>query len=241
MLIFGAGVLVMRSWRQCLVMSVVAGVVAGGVLAGPAIAARRTTSFGGAGGGPAAVARRVAERSVAFTADRARIGSGDLVQLGVQLVNLNSRKCLTVTAAGLADNAIVIQKDCTREAADRWRFVRASAAGLFLIENVNSGKCLSIVGGSLEDNGFAVQMACDNNPSGQWQVRRQGGSLPPPVLAARALLENGRSHRCLTIAGGSDAENGVAVQYACDAEASRRWEMRLVAGPALEGRYRPSA
>jgi len=127
-----------------------------------------------------------------------------------------------------------------REAADRWRFVRAPATGLFLIENVNSGKCLSIVGGSLEDNGFAVQVACGNDPSGQWRVRRQGGRLLP-VPAARALLENGRSRRCLTIAGGADAENGVAVQYACDAEASRRWEIRLVAGPALEARYRPSA
>ncbi len=165
---------------------------------------------------------------------------GDLVQLGVQLVNLNSRKCLTVTAAGLDDNAIVIQKDCTREAAARWRFVRAPATGLFLIENVNSGKCLGIVGGSLEDNGFAVQMACDGDPSRQWQVRRQGGTLLP-VPAGPALLENAHSHRCLTIAGGSNAENGVAVQYACDTEASRRWELRLVAGPAPAERYRPSA
>jgi hypothetical protein len=55
------------------------------------------------------------------------------------------------------------------------------------------------------------------------------------------LLENGRSHRCLTIAGGSDAENGVAVQYACDTKAAREWEMRLVAGPARADRYRPSA
>ena len=49
----------------------------------------------------------------------------DLVQLGFQLVNLNSRKCLTVTAGGLADDAILIQKQCGRDASFRWRFVRA--------------------------------------------------------------------------------------------------------------------
>src|SRR5689334_20143830 len=123
----------MRFCRQSVVMSVVAGVAAGSILAVPAVAVGRD-----------------------------RVGSNDLVQLGAQLVNLNSRKCLTITAAGLADNAIVIQKECTREAADRWRFVRVAATGPVLIENVNSGKCLSIAGDSLEDNGFVVQAACDD-------------------------------------------------------------------------------
>jgi len=228
-LIFGAGVLVMRSWRQCLVTSVVAGVAAGSIVAGPAVAA-----------GPVGSVGRAGETGPAAAAGRDRNGSGDLLQLGAQLVNLNSRKCLTITASGLDDNAIVIQKECTREAADRWRFVSVSATGLFLVENVNSGKCLSIADGSLEDNGFAVQLPCDHDLSRQWQVRKQGGALLP-VPAAQSVLKNGRSHRCLTIAGGSDAENGVAVQYACDTNRSRRWEMRLVAGPALEDRYRPSA
>jgi hypothetical protein len=148
--IFGAGVFLVRSWRRYLVASVVAGVAAGSIAAGPAVegrppssweagpfvvagpvvAARKTASLEGAGpapGGPPAVSRRLVEKAVAVGAATDRIGSVDLVRLGFQLVNLNSRKCLTVTAAGLDDNAIVIQKDCTREAADRWRFVRVSA------------------------------------------------------------------------------------------------------------------
>ena len=230
----------MRTWRWCPVAPVVAGMAAAGVLAGPAIAAPTKPVVGKPMLGKPTVGKPVAEKVAGATVNRGRDGSGDLVQLGVQVVNLNSGKCLTVTAAGLDDNAIVMQKDCTREAADRWRFVRVPATGLFLIENVNSGKCLSIAGDSLEDNGFAVQMSCDAGLSRQWQVRRQGGRLLP-VPSTQALLENGRSHRCLTIAGGSDAENGVAVQYACDARTARQWELRLVAGPALEDRYRPSA
>ncbi len=177
---------------------------------------------------------------VAVPAALAGPAPGDLLRLGFQLVNLNSQKCLTVTAAGLDDNAILIQRRCTREAADRWRFVRAGDTGMYLVENVNSGKCLTIAGDSVEENGFAVQGACGGDPSGQWRIRRQAGALLP-VPASDARLENGRSGRCLTIAGGSDAENGVAVQYTCDTELSRRWSMRLVAGPAVEGRYRPQA
>ncbi|WP_433291189.1 RICIN domain-containing protein [Actinoplanes sp. CA-030573] len=157
-----------------------------------------------------------------------------LVQLGLQLANLNSRQCLTVTGGGLDDNAIVIQQPCRRDASFRWRFVAVGRAGTFLIENVRSGRCLTVAGDSVEDNGFAVQFRCANaDPSQQWRVRRPAGALLT-VPAGQALLENGRSHRCLTIAGGSVAAGGVAVQYACDQQRSRQWSVRIVAGPALE-------
>lgn len=207
----------MRSWRRWLVASVVAGVTALAGAAAADAASNKAASDGAAGNEAAGGARKA-----------------DLVQLGYQLVNVNSSKCLTVTAAGLADGAILVQKVCTREAADRWRFVHVGGAGLYLVENVNSGKCLAVADGSLADNGFAVQGRCDSGLAAQWLVRKvEGAALP--ILAKEALLENGLSHRCLTIAGGSAAENGVAVQYACDGAASRRWSMRLVAGPALDG------
>jgi hypothetical protein len=160
------------------------------------------------------------------------VGRAELLRLGFQLVNLNSRRCLTVTAGGLDDNAILIQGDCERDASYRWRFVPVEYTGMVLIENVGSGKCLTIAGASNEDNVFATQLECDSDPARQWRVRRPAGALLS-VPVGDAMLENGRSHKCLTIAGGSAAENGVAVQYRCDTERSRRWSIRLVAGPAL--------
>lgn len=145
---------------------------------------------------------------------------GDLLPLGFQLVNRNSDKCLAVTADGLDDNAILIQRQCTT--AYRWRFTPVAGTGLYQVRNVTSGRCLTIVGDSLEDNGFAVQYRCTDDPSQRWRIRRDGG-----LLDSDALLENARSHKCLTIAGGSAAENGVAVQYHCDAELSRRWRLPL--------------
>jgi len=161
--------------------------------------------------------------------------NADLVQLGFQLVNLNSRKCLTVTAAGLADGAILIQKECGRDASFRWRFVRAAGTDRYQVINVNSGKCLAIAAGSLDDNGFATQYGCADDPARQWRLRAPTGAgiLLSVVPVGDTLIENGRSKKCLTIAGGAGAENGVAVQYGCDGERSRRWSMRLVAGPAL--------
>src|SRR5690349_7522359 len=109
----------MRSWRRCLMTSSAAGVAAVGVVAGPAIAVAAVGVLAGpttaAGGGASTVAARHGEASVRMGGRGSTGTTADLIQLGFQLVNLNSRKCLTVTAAGLDDNAIVIQKECTRE------------------------------------------------------------------------------------------------------------------------------
>jgi hypothetical protein len=145
-----------------------------------------------------------------------------LLDLGYQLVNGNSDKCLTVTAGGLADNAILIQKECERDSSFRWRFERVD--GEYRIVNVKSGKCLAIAGDSREDNGFAVQNTCGAALADRWQVRDRSG-----LSLSDVLLANANSEKCLTIAGGSVTENGVAVQYNCDEESSRRWSARLIA------------
>jgi hypothetical protein len=158
---------------------------------------------------------------------------GDLLGLGFQLINMNGRKCLTVTGGAMGDNAGLIQKACSSDASYRWRFIPVLLTGTFLIQNVKSGKCLTIAGNGTGDNDFAVQYACDNIPARHWQLRN-----PPGRTAAfpheDALVVNARSRKCLTIAGGSAAENGVAVQYACDQNLSRRWTVRIVAGPIFD-------
>jgi cytolethal distending toxin subunit A len=162
----------------------------------------------------------------------------ELIQLGYQLVNLNSRKCLTVTAAGLADNAIIVQQDCAKDAAFRWRFIREGESGFYQIMNVNSGKCLAIAAAGIDDNAFATQYGCDHGPSQQWRLRKadDAGLLATLTPLGETLLENVHSQKCLTIAGGANTQNGVAVQYTCDDQQSRRWSMRLVAGATLQDR-----
>ena len=166
--------------------------------------------------------------------------NGELIQLGYQLVNLNSRKCLTVTAAGLADDAIVVQQDCAKDAAFRWRFIRESGgeSDLYQIINVNSGKCLAIAAAGIDDNAFATQYGCDHGPSQQWRLRKadSAGLLATLTPLGETLLQNVHSQKCLTIAGGASTQNGVAVQYTCDDQQSRRWSMRLVAGATLQDR-----
>jgi hypothetical protein len=159
-------------------------------------------------------------------------GAADLLGLAFQVININSGKCLTVVGAALNDNAGLVQQTCSREAAFQWRFVPVSFTGLFLIQNVRSGKCLTVAGDGLGDNDFAVQQTCDRAPARHWQLHRSP-AVPPHAQNSDAQLVNARSDKCLTIAGGGVTENGVAVQYKCDAERSRRWTVRLTAGSIL--------
>jgi hypothetical protein len=174
--------------------------------------------------------------SVAATPGAARAGDGaggiDLLGLGFQLININSGKCLTVVGEAMGDNARIMQRTCSRQPAYRWRFVPVTIPGLFLIQNLNSGKCLAVEADGLADNDFAVQHSCATIPARQWHL--QGLPVTSPIqLNSDAQLVNAHSDKCLTIAGGGVGENGVAVQYRCDGERSRRWTVRLMAGPIL--------
>jgi hypothetical protein len=157
---------------------------------------------------------------------------GALLGIAFQVININSGRCLTVVGAAMADNAKLIQRTCAAEPAFRWRFVPVTFTGGFLIQNVKSGKCLAVAGAGRENNDFAVQTSCDTAPARQWQLRRSPG-VPATLPNSDAQLANAHSGKCLTIAGGGVAENGVAVQYVCDRERSRRWTVRLIAGPLL--------
>lgn len=194
--------------------------------------------------GPAAAGSAgVAGRKAGTPSDAGPGGAagGDLLGLGFQLINMNGRKCLTVTGGAVGNNAGLIQKTCSRDESYRWRFIPVLLTGTFLIQNVKSGKCLTVAGNGTGDNDFAIQYSCDNIAARHWQLRNPPGR-PATVAVPHedALLVNAHSRKCLTIAGGSDAENGVAVQYECDQSLSRRWTVRIVAGGIL-GDQAPSA
>ena len=153
--------------------------------------------------------------------------------IGFQLINVNSGKCLTVVGEALGDNAGLIQKTCTREPAYRWQFIPVLLTGTFVIQNVKSHKCLTVAGDGSADNDFAVQYTCDGATARHWQLRQPAG-VPHSLPMSDAQLVNAHSDKCLTIAGGAAGENAVAVQYACDGNRSRRWTVRIVAGPIFD-------
>jgi ricin-type beta-trefoil lectin protein len=224
-----------------------AAVLAGSVAATPAaasatgvasVAAVSPVASAAGGGNVAAVSPvalaagggGVAARS-SVVAGTAR-GPAELLGVAFQVININSGKCLTVVGGAVADNAGLAQKACTSEPSFRWRFIPVSFTGLFLIQNVRSGKCLTIAADGLADNAFAVQKTCDRAPARHWQLRKSPG-VPDNVPNSDAQLVNARSEKCLTVAGGGITENALAVQYTCDAHRSRRWTVRIIAGPLL--------
>ena len=83
-----------------------------------------------------------------------------------------------------------------------------------LAVNVHSGKCLV----AADDSSLVVQRTCQQDPAFRWR-------LVPVTLFGWFHIENEKSGKCLTIAGGGREDNGLAVQYACNSEASRSWSL----------------
>ena len=138
----------------------------------------------------------------------------DLLNLGFQVINVNSRMCLT------ADGPDVEQRRCDRSDAVRWRIRPASFTGRVEIVYHLNNRCLTADG-----TAAAVLTPCADRSAGRWQLVDSDGPT--------AQLRNEVSGRCLTIAGGSRAEGAAAVQHTCDDRRSRRWTVRVIAAPFL--------
>ncbi|WP_030248472.1 RICIN domain-containing protein, partial [Streptomyces sp. NRRL S-350] len=63
----------------------------------------------------------------------------------VQLVSVNSGKCLDVTGASTADGAQIVQWSCgTDKPNQQWTLVPVAGSGAVQLVSVNSGKCLDV-------------------------------------------------------------------------------------------------
>ena len=162
-----------------------------------------------------AAAQPVPGNPLAGTTDRRFGGPVDLVGLDFQVINVASRRCLTVAGAATTDNATLVQAPCATAPAYRWRFRPASFAGAFQILNVRSNRCLST-----SADVRAVQYRCDDHAARHWRLVDSVGDT--------ANVRSLHSGRCLTI-----ARSGVAVQSGCDDGAARRWTVRLLSVPFL--------
>jgi hypothetical protein len=139
----------------------------------------------------------------------------DLLSLGFQVINVNSRMCLAADPGGPGAE----QRGCDRSDAVRWRIRPASLTGRIELVHHASGRCLSAAGDDV------VLATCADRPSGRWQLIDSDGPT--------AQLRSGSTGRCLTIAAGSRAAGAAAVSSTCDDRRSRRWTVRVIAAPFL--------
>lgn len=90
-----------------------------------------------------------------------------------------------------------------------------------LAVSVHSGKCLVA-----DDGNRVVQRGCGPDPAFRWR-------LVPVSLFGWFHIENEKSGKCLTIAGGGRQDNGLAVQDDCDAQLSRNWSLADAPGTGI--------
>ena len=51
-------------------------------------------------------------------------------------------------------------------------------------------------------------------------------------VSGEEQIQNTKTHKCLTIAGGTSTDNNVtAMQFDCDADLSQAWNFRVIATP----------
>ncbi|MER8680468.1 RICIN domain-containing protein [Mesorhizobium sp. M0306] len=86
-----------------------------------------------------------------------------------------------------------------------------------VLANMQTGKCLAVAEGRLDNNAPAVQFNCDGDQWRRWKLVETDDGFQ---------LQNVRSGKCLTIAGGISTDNNIpALQFNCDRDPSRRWKL----------------
>ena len=95
--------------------------------------------------------------------------------------------------------------------------ITAIKEGDVVMANMQTGKCLAVSEGRLDNNAPAVQFTCDGDQWRRWKLVETDDGFQ---------LQNVRTGKCLTIAGGVSTDNNIpALQFDCDRDPSRRWKL----------------
>ena len=143
----------------------------------------------------------------------------------VAIMNAKSGLCLSPAGGGRDNNGEIVQFTCDQDPSRFWSFTVVNG-DIVEITNLNSGLCLTIAGGNTEKNTVSVQYTCDSDPSRRWRYTVVDATTFRLVNATTFRLVNVQSGLCLTIAGGGTDRNTTAVQYPCDGDPSRNWQIR---------------
>lgn len=151
--------------------------------------------------------------------------------LPMQIVNVNSGKCLDVAGAGTGDNVNVQQFDCIDVANEEW-WILPVATTRYQIRSGHVGRCLNPAGGSSANNTNVQQFSCAGAPEAEhWEFF----GLPDGSFEIRAA----GTAQCLDIAGGA-TENGANAQiFECIGVRNKQWRLvpRLDADNVIMARH----
>ncbi|WBP91940.1 RICIN domain-containing protein [Kitasatospora cathayae] len=153
----------------------------------------------------AAVALSTVAASILMPA-QAHADNGDDWGRGVNLVNVESRKCLEAENSGTANGTRVQQWDCNGQAGAVWTHYEEEGGGAYLY-NVNAHKCLEIAD-SRGDNGAPAQLwdCIPGLRTQQWSQADLGATLGAHFINDNSLME-------LEIENGSHKNGARAQQW----------------------------
>lgn len=141
-----------------------------------------------------------------------------------KLINVNSGKCVDVTAASIADGANIQQYTCNNTGAQAFDLT-ATGAGYYKLINANSGKAVDVAGAGTAD-GVNIQ---------QWRDIGGGAQrfMLKKISGDEYTLVNQASGKCMDVGGWSTVDGGNIQQWSCHDGANQRF--RVVAATAGGG------
>lgn len=131
--------------------------------------------------------------------------------VGYPFQSLKTDKCLTPFGGLVTDNTNIVQFDCNGSASQRWA-TSTDPQGRPTIVDVGTFKCLTPYGGKIAKGEDLVEYTCngDDSQSFYWdngQIGMFWSNNPMPL---------GEPDECLTIEGGSYANNARLTLWPCD-------------------------
>lgn len=136
--------------------------------------------------------------------------------IGTEIVNLASQKCLDVASGSIAAGADVNQFGCHEGPNQKWLAHKASTPGYVYFENQNSHLCLDIrIGGP--KNGTLQQNTCHYGDNQLFRLERFADSVGGIRIVAK------HSGQCLDVPSGRSEDRLFIQQFSCHLGPSQRW------------------
>jgi cytolethal distending toxin subunit A len=132
------------------------------------------------------------------------------------LANLKSGLCLSPAGGGTGLNTVIVQYTCDGNPARNWYVFTPRT----VVDEIGDGYCATIAGASKTPNAVAVTYDCHSDTDAAILWDMVATSTPNNVM-----IRNVGSGLCLSPAGGATAAGTLVVQYYCDGQPSRLWQV----------------